>query len=305
MFEKIFGNDEVKKILYNDISTNKLVSSYIFEGKDSDYVESLAMEFAGLLLNSKNPDKKVDFTVFGKTDKINKEQAQSIAKDVYVRPFELDRKVYLLLDSEDIQIESQNVLLKTLEEAPSYVVVIFVTKSLNMILDTIISRSKLIRVMPLSISELRDYIDENYSKLKNKELYASIAMGSVGALKAFVEDDKELKLRKNSIEIIIDILKKKRYESIKALDYLEEQKDNIEKILTYFEIFIKDIASSECRIVNLDYKDEIKSFKGLALYDLVECIDMIEETKRYLGNSGNFRLHLETLVLNMIEKFDR
>ena len=45
MFEKIFGNDEVKKILYNDINNNKIVSSYIFEGKDSDYLESLAMEF--------------------------------------------------------------------------------------------------------------------------------------------------------------------------------------------------------------------------------------------------------------------
>lgn len=79
----------------------------------------------------------------------------------------------------------------------------------------------------------------------------------------------------------------------------------MKKILTYFEIFIKDIASSEERIINLDYKDEIKSLKGLALYDLVDSIDMIEETKRYLSNSGNFRLHLETLVLNMIEKFDR
>ncbi len=62
MFEKIFGNDEVKKILYNDINNKKIVSSYIFEGKDSDYLESLAMEFAGLLLNSKIPDKKADFS---------------------------------------------------------------------------------------------------------------------------------------------------------------------------------------------------------------------------------------------------
>lgn len=302
MFEKIFGNDEVKKILYNDINNKKIVSSYIFEGKDSDYLESLAMEFAGLLLNSKIPDKKADFALFGKGEKIKKEDAQSIAKDVYIRPFELDRKVYMLLGAEDIQVESQNVLLKTLEEAPSYVVVILVTKSLNMILDTIISRSKVIRVMPLNKNELMDYINENYPKLDNKELYASISMGDISALKSFIEDEKEMTLRKMSIDAAIKVLKKKRYESVKEIDFFEE---NIEKILTYFEIFIKDIASSADRIVNLDYKDEIKNLKGLALYDLVDSIDMIEETKRYLGNSGNFRLHLETLVLNMIEKFDR
>lgn len=305
MFEKIFGNDEVKKILYNDINNKKIVSSYIFEGKDSDYLESLAMEFAGLLLNSKIPEKKADFALFGKGEKIKKEDAQSIAKDVYIRPFELDRKVYMLLGAEDIQIESQNVLLKTLEEAPSYVVVILVTKSLNMILDTIISRSKVIRVMPLNKNELMDYINENYPKLDNKELYASISMGDISALKSFIEDEKEMTLRKMSIDAAIKVLKKKRYESVKEIDFFEENKENIEKILTYFEIFIKDIASSTDRIVNLDYKDEIKNLKGLALYDLVDSIDMIEETKRYLGNSGNFRLHLETLVLNMIEKFDR
>lgn len=305
MFEKIFGNDEVKKILYNDINNKKIVSSYIFEGKDSDYLESLAMEFAGLLLNSKIPDKKADFALFGKGEKIKKEDAQSIAKDVYIRPFELERKVYMLLGAEDIQIESQNVLLKTLEEAPSYVVVILVTKSLNMILDTIISRSKVIRVMPFSKDELMDYINENYPKLDNKELYAYISMGDISALKSFIEDEKEMTLRKMSIDAAIKVLKKKRYESVKEIDFFEENKENIEKILTYFEIFIKDIASSADRIVNLDYKDEIKNLKGLALYDLVDSIDMIEETKRYLGNSGNFRLHLETLVLNMIEKFDR
>lgn len=305
MFEKIFGNDEVKKILYNDINSNKIVSSYIFEGKDSDYLVSLAMEFAGLLLKSKTPEKKADFALYGRTDKIKKEDAQSIAKDVYIRPFELDRKVYLLLEAEGIQVESQNVLLKTLEEAPSYVVIILVTKSLNMILDTIISRSKVIRVNPLSKSELISYIELNYPKLINKELYASIAIGEISTLKSFIEDDNEMHLRKQSINIVIDILKSKYYESIKNLEFLEENKDDIEKILTYFEIFIKDIVSSESRIINLDYKDEIKSLKGLSIYDLVDSINMIEETKRYLANSGNFRLHLETLVLNMLEKFDR
>ena len=77
MFEKIFGNDEVKKILYNDINNKKIVSSYIFEGKDSDYLESLAMEFAGLLLNSKIPDKKADFALFGKGEK-NQERGCSV-----------------------------------------------------------------------------------------------------------------------------------------------------------------------------------------------------------------------------------
>ncbi len=130
-------------------------------------------------------------------------------------------------------------------------------------------------------------------------------MGDISALKSFIEDEKEMTLRKMSIDAAIKVLKKKRYESVKEIDFFEENKENIEKILTYFEIFIKDIASSADRIVNLDYKDEIKNLKGLALYDLVDSIDTIEETKRYLGNSGNFRLHLETLVLNMIEKFDR
>lgn len=301
MFEKIFGNDEVKKILYNDITANSIVSSYIFEGKDTDYVESLAMEFAGLLLKSKDPEKKADFASFGKSEKINKDNAQFVAKDVYIRPFELDRKVYLLHNSEDIQVESQNVLLKTLEEAPKYVVVIFITKSLNMILDTIISRSKIIRVKPLSRDEVIAYIEKNHPNLDDKALYASISMGSLGRLDKLLKDDEELSLRKKSLDMLIDILDKKRYESIKQLDFLEEHKDDIEKILSYFESFIKDMASPDERVVNIDYKSKLKKYRSIALYSLTKSIDMIEETKRYLSNSGNFRLHLETLILNIID----
>lgn len=305
MFEKIFGNDEVKKILYNDINDNTIVSSYIFEGKDTYYVESLAMEFAGLLLKSKDPEKKADFTSFGKDDKINKENAQFVSQDVYIRPFELERKVYFLHNAQDIQVESQNVLLKTLEEAPKYVVVIFTTKSLNMILDTIISRSKIIRVKPLSKDEVLKYIEANYPNVENKALYASLAMGNLGYLDELIKDDKELELRKKSIAMVMDILNQDRYESIRKLEFLEENKDDIEKILSYFEIFIKDVVSPSDRIINIDYKNELKKYRELSLYDLTKCVDMIEETKRYLSNSGNFRLHLEILILNMIDNFIR
>ena len=42
-------------------------------------------------------------------------------------PFESNRKIYIIDDCHTLRLDSQNILLKTLEEPPEYVTIILIT----------------------------------------------------------------------------------------------------------------------------------------------------------------------------------
>ena len=65
---------------------------------------------------------------------------RSIRQDVYILPGEANKKVYLLLQADDLREQAQNALLKTLEEPPEYAVFILTCRSKEKLLETVRSR---------------------------------------------------------------------------------------------------------------------------------------------------------------------
>ena len=65
---------------------------------------------------------------------------RELKQDVYIRPNEGDRKVYLFADCSQLNERDQNVLLKIVEEGPSYASFIFCSESAHALLPTIRSR---------------------------------------------------------------------------------------------------------------------------------------------------------------------
>lgn len=65
---------------------------------------------------------------------------RELKQDVYIRPNEGDRKVYLFADCSQLNERDQNVLLKIVEEGPAYASFIFCTESAHLLLPTIRSR---------------------------------------------------------------------------------------------------------------------------------------------------------------------
>ena len=65
---------------------------------------------------------------------------RELKQDVYIRPNEGDRKVYLFADCQQLNEKDQNVLLKIVEEGPAYASFIFCTDSVHALLPTIRSR---------------------------------------------------------------------------------------------------------------------------------------------------------------------
>lgn len=83
-----------------------------------------------------------DVTVVRDTEhrELTVDAVRALRQDVYIRPNEAARKVYIIADSHQLNERDQNVLLKIVEEGPAYAAFVFCADTLHALLPTIRSR---------------------------------------------------------------------------------------------------------------------------------------------------------------------
>lgn len=172
-FENIIGNDSIKQLLSNSISSNNILHSYMFIGPDGIGKSLFAKEYARIILNCNydiynHPDFYMIEPEDGKNIKI--EQIRYLQEKISEKPVKSNKKVYIINNSDSMTKEAQNCLLKTLEEPPLYAVIILIVSNENKLLTTIKSRCTKIVFKPLSTDDVSSYFSLNNLDLPNQNI---------------------------------------------------------------------------------------------------------------------------------------
>ena len=114
-------------------------------------------------------------------DQIRIDDIRELRRDLHMRPFEADRRVYLLYSAETMNEDAADALLKDLEEPPPYAVIVLVADDLGPLPDTIRSRCQLVPFTRLSERAIRTEIDARAPGLSPNEV-ASLARLAAGRL---------------------------------------------------------------------------------------------------------------------------
>jgi DNA polymerase-3 subunit delta' len=109
------------------------------------------------------------------------DDVRALRHDLHMRPFEGDRRVYLVLDADRMNDEAADALLKDLEEPPSYAVMVLVAGELGPLPPTILSRCQLIPFRRLSEPAVREWIAGEAPELSEDEVRV-LARASGGRL---------------------------------------------------------------------------------------------------------------------------
>ena len=297
-FEKIIGNEKVKKNLEAICNSGKLAHSYMFLGIEGIGKKIIAKEFAKKILclnqekgcktcksciefeSDNHPDFKLIFPD-GKNIKID--QIREFQSRVYEKPVISQKKVYIIDEADLMTKEAQNCLLKTLEEPPSYVIIILIVTNENKILNTIKSRCIKIAFSSLKNQELIQYL--NNENIENNIL--AKANGSIEKL-IHIKENKELYMELE--KIIYNIQEQQLIDFLKSAEIISKNKDIINNILEYINlIFFEKIKNSENYINNIKYAN---------------CVKIVEETKQKLQQNGNFDMCIDYLFLNIWEEIN-
>ena len=92
---------------------------------------------------------------------IGVEPVKDFREDMFLSSTESDHKIYIIKDAQSMTVESQNALLKVLEEPPAGVMIILLAEECDKILTTIKSRVQYISMTRFSEDELKSYLLKN------------------------------------------------------------------------------------------------------------------------------------------------
>jgi DNA polymerase III subunit delta' len=148
--------------------------AYLLHGPAGVGKRTAAFAFAGVLLGDarrvelrSHPDL---YLLEPLGEMIRIDDVRALRHDLHMRPFEGDRRVYLVVDADRMNEDAADALLKDLEEPPPYAVIVLVAGELGPLPPTILSRCQLIPFRRLSERAVRDWIAAQAPALDEEEV---------------------------------------------------------------------------------------------------------------------------------------
>lgn len=257
----IIGNTQQQKILREWLEQDK--GCFLLVGPEGVGKFSFCLD----LIRSKDWEK----IIFKSDDKLMKiETARLLTSLSYRKTL---KRIVLIDDFHKFQKQSQNTLLKTLEEAPSQTIFILVTHQLNKILPTIRSRCLILRFNLLSFEETLQVLKlRNYQPEKVKFLL-EIFPGQPGKIIKLLQN------QETKLKLIQKFFLADDFEKITLLEDLKNCFSLKEFLEIYFLIKRKQLAEKK------NYSESKK---------LKEILDLYSDADYNL----NFELQLANLIFN-------
>jgi DNA polymerase-3 subunit delta' len=162
MFDEVAEQHEAKRLLQAALAEGP-AHAYLFHGPAGIGKRRLALAFAGELLHDAGRTERrahPDLYVLEPLgDQIRIDAVREMRRDLHMRPFEADRRVYLVFAAQLLNDEAADALLKDLEEPPPYAVIVLVADDLGSLAETIRSRCQLVPFRRLSERAVREAIE--------------------------------------------------------------------------------------------------------------------------------------------------
>lgn len=275
MFDNIVGNEKIKELLTTTVKNNKTSHSYLFSGPEGIGKKLMAEEFSKMILGQieNNPD----FSCIEPDDKgiIKIEKIREMQTKVQEKPIASKQKIYIIDNADKMTTEAQNCLLKTLEEPPSFVIIILIGSNENAFLSTIKSRCMIISFEPIKDEEISKYLKKNYD-IDATPTMLEMFQGSI-AKAIELKDQNEIYEKTN--ELINSIENSDFIEFTTQSEYLYQTKDDIQKLLEYINTILLRLAKSN--------------------HKYASCISIVEDTKKRIKQNCNYEMTIDNMIWNM------
>ncbi|MFC1615719.1 ATP-binding protein [Patescibacteria group bacterium] len=296
----IVGHEKQLSIIESDLESGNLAHAYLLAGPNSVGKHTVAKKLAGIL-QCKN-----DFChrchdcvqVFKGThlDTIElKDDRHSIKiEDIrkIIERLNMTRQSnYKLLTIQSIERmtpEASNSLLKTLEEPPPKTIFLLTTNRLHLVLNTVLSRVRIIKFMHSSYSYLFNKLRELYPSADDESLkkVCLFAMGKTGKALHLMENPDSLADYLHVYNRIQDFLSSERLSQ--RFSYVQELINKEVDLDTFFSILTNILRS------------KMMEEKGESLRKkYVKNLLNIEEAGVLLNKNVNAKLILENLMLSL------
>ena len=329
-FEEILGNEMVKDHFKKAIQNHKISHAYILTGEAGMGRKSIANAFAMTLLCEKggsepcmmchsckqvmsgnHPD--LIYVTHEKPGSIGVDDVREQINDtIMIRPYSSYYKIYIVDEAEKMTVQAQNALLKTIEEPPSYAVILLLTTNQEAFLPTILSRCVQLKLKPLRDFTVKKYLtDTLHVEEADADIYAAFARGNLGKAISLASSEDFKLLHGEMLHLLKHV---KEMDISELLDYIRKMKEenlDIYECLDFMQLWYRDVLLYKvARDMNqLIFKDEYSSINEMgqkcSYEGLEKILQAIDKARIRLDANVNMELAMELMLLVMKEQIDR
>lgn len=281
-FEEIRGNTPLVEQLRRSAASGRSSHAYLFLGGAGAGKRLIANTFAKALqcegekrpcdscksCHAFNHGNHPDVIYFqplksGKTYTIEDVREQ-LLETVDLKPFQYEKKIYIIEKADTLNIQSQNALLKTLEEPPAHAVFLLLAERAEAFLPTILSRVVVMKIRPLSAETIADYLMQAGHLAEESHILSAYAQGRIGQALELVEDEGFREMRQDILGKLEALPSMSEGDAYLLAKDLEGYKNDL-RFLDIMELWYRDLLTAkslreEGYLIQRDKKDAI--FRG-------------------------------------------
>lgn len=322
-FEEIRGNTPLVEQLRRSAASGRSSHAYLFLGGAGAGKRLIANTFAKALqcegekrpcdscksCHAFNHGNHPDVIYFqplknGKTYTIEDVREQ-LLETVDLKPFQYEKKIYIIEKADTLNIQSQNALLKTLEEPPAHAVFLLLAERAEAFLTTILSRVVVMKIRPLSAETIADYLMQAGHLAEESHILSAYAQGRIGQALELVEDEDFREMRQDilgKLEALPSMSEGDAY--LLAKDF-EVYKNDL-RFLDIMELWYRDLLTAkslreEGYLIQRDKKDAIFRAAKEPAALLAKKAAAVRTARMRLAQNANFRLTMEVMLMDLKE----
>ena len=277
--QTLLKNTQAYRLLKTESEEGRLSHAYLLLFNDARNLRSALKIFAKLFIQQEFIDNPSGFQrVCGLIDnenfsdclffpaegkKLAVEDAEKILEESTLNPIETQKKIFVLGDFAEANMQTQNKLLKLLEEPPKNVVFLLGATSVFPVLPTVLSRTKKLEIQPFHIEEITQCLSRIYADRfdeKTLSLCAAASGGSLGEAQNIAEGGHYQSLVENAFSLVL--CENSRLPAlVRQIGETKQQKE----LLTLLRLIFRDALLLKTSAKKSFQKTDTTSLKGKIL----------------------------------------
>ena len=232
------------------------------------------------------------------------DQIREARRTLTLKPYQAKYRVALFLRFQEANDNAANALLKTLEEAPSYAVMILTADNPEQLLPTIVSRCEVLRLRPLRVEDVQSELEARGWETGQARLIAHVSGGRFGYALSLLKDEALLGRREERLNDLQNLISASRVEKFAYAEKLAKDKESMRQAILIWLSYWRDVmlrtAQAETPLINVDRNMEIEDLAGrLNLSIARRVVSGLEDMLEKMERNVNLRLLAEVLLLDL------
>ncbi len=238
---------------------------------------------------------------------INTAESSEVIKKLSLKSFEADYKTMIIWLPERMHINASNRLLKLIEEPPPKTLFLLITENMGALLSTILSRTQIVKILPLKREEIATALVERYrlspgkaqdiSRVANGNFQTALTLTTITEENPYFEMFRQL-MRHCYSKNVLGLLD--WVDEASSLSREKQKEMMLYSIKTIRECFMLNIGLGDIAYLSGEEADFGKKFSPFVNNSNIKAIYAhYNSAIEHLGRNGNPQVVFTDFSLNM------